>query len=125
MRLLNKCSKCDRPLLNLREVNASASITLKCILGTCQCGSKYLKCDNSCQRARYFDTSSKLKPYVGLGVNYTIFFDEDFNSAPKSLGFSDLDLDASWGYSVQIGADYHIDDKWSINWKCNGIRLSS
>lgn len=63
----------------------------------------------------YFDTNSAFKPYVGLGINYTVFFDEDFASAPKSLGLSNLDLDGSFGLSAQIGADYHLDDKWSLN----------
>lgn len=63
----------------------------------------------------YFDTGSKFQPYVGLGLNYTIFFDEEFKSAPKSLGFNDLELDGSFGLSAQVGADYQLDDKWHIN----------
>mgnify|MGYP003625483670 FL=1 len=63
----------------------------------------------------YFDTNSALKPYVGVGINYTVFFDEDFAAAPQSLGLSNLDLDSSFGLSAQIGADYHLDEKWSLN----------
>jgi len=63
----------------------------------------------------YFDTNSALKPYVGVGINYTVFFDEDFAAAPQSLGLSNLDLDSSFGLSAQIGADYHFDEKWSLN----------
>lgn len=63
----------------------------------------------------YFDTRGAFKPYVGVGINYTIFFDEDFAATPKSLGLSNLDLDGSFGLSAQIGADYHLDDKWSLN----------
>ena len=63
----------------------------------------------------YFDNESAFKPYVGLGLNYTIFFDEEFSKAPKSLGFNDLELDSSIGFSVQLGADYHLDDKWHLN----------
>lgn len=63
----------------------------------------------------YFDTASKFKPYVGVGLNYTVFFDEDFKAAPESLGFNDLELDGSFGLSAQVGADYHIDEKWHIN----------
>jgi len=63
----------------------------------------------------YFETNSAFKPYVGAGINYTVFFDEDFATAPKSLGLSNLDLDGSFGLSAQIGADYHLDDKWSLN----------
>jgi outer membrane protein len=63
----------------------------------------------------YFDTNSAFKPYVGVGINYTVFFDEEFAAAPKSLGLSNLELDGSFGLSAQIGADYHLDDKWSLN----------
>ena len=73
----------------------------------------------------YFDTNSAFKPYVGLGINYTVFFDEDFAAAPKSLGLSNLDLDGSFGLSAQIGADYHLDDKWSINASVRYIDIST
>jgi outer membrane protein len=73
----------------------------------------------------YFDSSSNLKPYVGVGVNYTIFWDEEFKSAPKSLGFKDLDLDGSFGFSWQVGADYYFDDNWSINATVQFIDIDS
>ena len=63
----------------------------------------------------YFDTASNFKPYVGVGVNYTIFFEEEFKSAPKSLGFNDLELDSSFGLSAQVGADYLLNDQWHVN----------
>lgn len=63
----------------------------------------------------YFDTASNFKPYLGLGVNYTIFFDEKFKDAPKSLGFNNLELDGSFGLSAQLGADYQLNDKWHVN----------
>lgn len=63
----------------------------------------------------YFDTNIALKPYVGIGLNYTIFFDEQFEPGPESLGLTDLSLDSSFGYSVQVGADYLLNDKWHIN----------
>ncbi|WP_286263905.1 OmpW/AlkL family protein [Thalassotalea atypica] len=63
----------------------------------------------------YFDSASKFKPYVGLGINYTIFFEEEFKSAPKSLGFNSLDADTSFGLSPQVGFDYEIDNSWHVN----------
>ena len=64
----------------------------------------------------YFaDPSAKFQPYVGAGVNYTIFFDEEFTSANTSAGFSDLDLDSSLGLAAQVGFDYMLDDKWLVN----------
>lgn len=73
----------------------------------------------------YFNTASKLKPYVGLGINYTIFFDEEFKSTPESLGFNNLELDGSFGLSAQIGADYILDDKWHINASARYIDINT
>jgi len=73
----------------------------------------------------YFDTSSKFKPYVGAGINYTIFFDEEFESTPESLGLTDLELDGSFGLSFQVGADYQINDKWHVNASARYISIES
>lgn len=73
----------------------------------------------------YFDTNSAFKPYVGVGINYTVFFDEEFAAAPKSLGLSNLELDGSFGLSAQIGADYHLDEKWSLNASIRYIDIDS
>ncbi|MDP5215609.1 OmpW family outer membrane protein [Ruegeria sp. 2205SS24-7] len=55
----------------------------------------------------HFPTQSKFTPYVGAGLNYTIFFDE---SSP--LG--DLEIDNSWGISLQAGVDYQITDAGAV-----------
>jgi len=73
----------------------------------------------------YFDTGTEFKPYVGVGINYTIFFDEQFEAAPKSLGLSNLELDGSFGYALQVGADYELDDNWSINASVRYIDINS
>ncbi|MEH6383784.1 MAG: OmpW family outer membrane protein [Colwellia sp.] len=73
----------------------------------------------------YFDNASSVKPYVGVGVNYTIFFDEDFKSTPENLGFNDLELDGSFGFSLQVGADYLINDKWHINASARYIDINT
>ena len=64
----------------------------------------------------YFgDSQSKFRPYVGAGLNYTIFFDEGFNSTGKGAGLSDLKLDDSFGLAANVGMDYMINDKWFLN----------
>lgn len=63
----------------------------------------------------YIDTGTNFQPYVGAGINYTIFFDEDFKSDFETAGFNDLELDSSFGVAFQVGADYKIDDKWHVN----------
>lgn len=62
------------------------------------------------------DNASAFKPYVGAGINYTWFFDEDLSSAAKNnLGFDGFSLENSWGLAAQIGADYMLNDNWMIN----------
>ena len=69
---------------------------------------------------QYFpmDSTSKFQPYVGVGINYTTFFDEDVDGELEStLGLTggDLEVDASWGWSAQVGFDYEIDEHWVVN----------
>jgi len=59
----------------------------------------------------HFNTEGKLQPYVGAGVNYTIFFDEDLPAGPVT----DIDYDPSFGGALQLGLDYRLDEHWSIN----------
>lgn len=74
----------------------------------------------------YFGSSdSKLKPYVGFGLNYTTFFSEEFTSANKDAGFSKLSLDDSFGLALQIGADYQINEQWHVNVSARRIDIST
>lgn len=53
--------------------------------------------------------SSTIQPYVGAGINYTTFFDED----GKDLG--ELKLDDSLGIALQAGVDFKINDKVGVS----------
>lgn len=55
-----------------------------------------------------FLPASKVNPYLGLGVNYTLFFDEK-----SALG--DLSLDDSLGLAIEAGVDFAITQNWSVN----------
>src|SRR5690554_6122487 len=50
--------------------------------------------------------NSAFKPYVGAGINFTWFFDESVSSSAKDLGFTNLNINDSWGWAAQVGADY-------------------
>ncbi|AIR66729.1 outer membrane protein OmpW [Cedecea neteri] len=64
----------------------------------------------------YFgDAGSKVRPYVGVGVNYTTFFDASFNDTGKSAGLSDLKVKDSWGVAGQVGLDYLVNENWLLN----------
>lgn len=60
----------------------------------------------------HFPTGSALQPYIGAGVNYTVFFDEDTEGALKGV---DLELDDSWGLAGEAGVDYLLDNDWLIS----------
>lgn len=59
--------------------------------------------------------SSRLQPYVGAGINYTVFFDEDLTSQRETQGFSNLELDDSWGLALEAGVDYALTENVLLN----------
>lgn len=59
----------------------------------------------------HFTDLGMIKPYVGLGLNYTIFTKKSFGTA---LGEISVDR-TSVGFVGQVGADFMIDKNWSVN----------
>jgi outer membrane protein len=62
------------------------------------------------------------QPYIGVGINYTTFFDEEVDPAlgaflGETLGVTSarLSLDDSVGVAVQAGVDIPINEKWYFN----------
>jgi len=67
---------------------------------------------------QYFpnDSAAAFQPYVGIGVNYTVFFSEDVDSDLEAiLGKGDLKIDDSFGLAAQVGFDYAVDEHWLLN----------
>lgn len=64
--------------------------------------------------AQYYfgQANSKLRPYVGVGVNYTTFFNEKGKGA---LANTEVKVDDSWGIAGQIGIDADLEDNWFAN----------
>jgi len=60
----------------------------------------------------HFNTDAAFRPYVGAGLNYTIFFDEETTGA---LAGVDLDLDASFGLAAQLGVDFDMSNNMFLN----------
>lgn len=58
----------------------------------------------------------KVRPYVGAGVNYTIFYSEDASaSLEKAIGPTRVDMDDSFGYALQAGVDIDLTDRVFLN----------
>ncbi|WP_369989412.1 OmpW family protein [Pseudomonas xanthosomatis] len=61
------------------------------------------------------EPSSKFQPYAGVGINYTLFFDEDLSSNRKAQGFSNMKLQDSVGIAGQLGMDYMLTENLLVN----------
>lgn len=60
----------------------------------------------------HFRPNANVRPYVGAGLNYTLFFDEKTRGA---LAGSKLELDPSFGLAAQAGVDISIGSVWFVN----------
>jgi outer membrane protein len=58
-------------------------------------------------------TNASVRPYIGLGVNYTHLSAVNLDAGPV-LGALKAESN-SWGTAIQLGADFPINDKLSIN----------
>lgn len=64
----------------------------------------------------HFLPDSNIRPYIGAGVNYTYFFDEEVPSSSAISSSGDkVKLDSSWGWAAQVGVDIAINQDWFIN----------
>lgn len=65
----------------------------------------------------HFMPNSMARPYLGVGFNYTYFFDEKTTGSLDSGlgGVSDVSLDSSFGWVAQIGVDYDMGNDWFLN----------
>ncbi|MGC0391838.1 outer membrane protein [Bradyrhizobium liaoningense] len=71
----------------------------------------------------HFDNFGAFKPYIGAGVNYTVFFNNSAANAPAAIAgppaivatTTNLHVSNAWGGAVQFGFDYMIDRHWGLN----------
>ena len=68
----------------------------------------------------HFYASKIFKPYVGAGINYTIFYSVDKGNTVK-----DVSYDNAFGYAFQLGCDFMINDKFFINVDAKKIFLNT
>ena len=70
----------------------------------------------------HFNPDGILRPYIGAGVNYTTFSNEDTKGA---LSDTSLELDDSWGAAGQIGVDVSLTDNWFLNLVVRYVDMAS
>lgn len=64
----------------------------------------------------HFAPNATVRPYIGAGVNFTMFFDSDATDGFEAAagGTSDVDMDDSVGFAGQVGVDIGTGD-WFFN----------
>ncbi|MBI3570806.1 MAG: outer membrane beta-barrel protein [Gammaproteobacteria bacterium] len=66
-----------------------------------------------------FAPKSGVRPYAGIGVNYTTFFSEKTTGA---LAGTSIKLDDSFGLAAEVGVDVDLNKDWFFNaslWRMN------
>ena len=58
---------------------------------------------------QYHFNGTAVKPYLGAGINYTIFYGVDEGDV------AGMDYDNAVGFSMQAGLDYDLNEKWFLN----------
>ena len=61
----------------------------------------------------YFQPKQKLRPHIGVGINYSVYWDTEASSQVKAVlgNGTDLDISHSVGWAVNAGIDYDISDR--------------
>lgn len=68
----------------------------------------------------HFTNFGAFKPYVGAGLNYSMFY----NQSEKG-GFTNLDVKNDFGAALQVGFDYMLDKHWGVNFDVKKIFLDT
>ncbi len=65
----------------------------------------------------HFTDFGAFKPYVGAGVNYTVFFGQTAGNTANGAGVivTNSHLQNTFAPALQIGFDYMIDNHWGFN----------
>lgn len=67
----------------------------------------------------HFAPKAQFRPYIGAGVNYTIFYGADKGAAAS------IEYDNAFGVALQGGMDYDLGDNWVFNVDVKKIWLST
>lgn len=74
----------------------------------------------------HFSPESSVRPYVGAGVNYTVFYSEDAtNGLENAVGPTSVSLSDSWGWALQAGVDIDLNEDIFLNFDVKYIDIDT
>ena len=64
----------------------------------------------------YFMPKQKFHPHVGVGINYSVYWDTSASQQTKAVlgAGTDLDIGHSVGWALNIGGDYDLNDRFFL-----------
>lgn len=68
----------------------------------------------------HFAPEASVRPYLGVGVNYTVFY----NQKDEAPGI-DVSYDNAFGFALVAGVDIPLDDHWALNLDVKKIWLNT
>jgi len=75
----------------------------------------------------HFMPKERVSPYVGAGVNYTLFYNKKAANTPNPIGLAvtDTDYENRFGWALQAGVDVAIAGNWSLNFDVKKVFLKT
>lgn len=74
----------------------------------------------------HFAPDAKVRPYVGAGVNYTMFYSEKPSAGLETaVGQTDVNLKDSFGWAAQAGIDIDLNEKMFLNFDVKYIDIDT
>ena len=74
----------------------------------------------------HFNPAGKIRPYAGVGVNWTIFYNEDTKAALNdAIGATTIDLENSVGVAYQVGVDFDLNERFFMNFDVKYIQIDT
>lgn len=72
----------------------------------------------------HFAPEAKVRPYVGAGVNYTLFYSEKPSAALETaVGQTSVKMKSSFGWAAQAGLDFDLNEKMFLNFDIKYIDI--
>ena len=75
----------------------------------------------------HFFPKERVSPYIGAGINYTLFYNEDAANSRNADGFSvtSTNYKNAFGWALQAGVDVALVGNWSLNFDVKKIFLKT
>jgi len=73
----------------------------------------------------YLAPDSSICPYIGAGLNFTLFYSYDLSGDLAGLGVTDIDFDNSFGLAGNVGLNINLNEKWLLNADAKYIQIGT